>query len=203
MSMYVPYTYHLYHKPTGKRYYGVRYGKNCNPSDLWVTYFTSSKLVKKLVEEYGLDSFIPEVRRTFKSKDHALTWEHTVLRRLDVNRNPIWLNITYNRCPTNAGLNHSQETIEKIRQAHTGRKRSVSHSENISKSKLGQKMSQETREAMRRGQTGRKQSAETVAKRVDKIKGRRQSPETIEKIRQAAFRRRYCKLNEASTEDVS
>ena len=28
-----------------KWYYGVRYSKNCNPSEFWVTYFTSSKYV--------------------------------------------------------------------------------------------------------------------------------------------------------------
>jgi len=39
----IPYTYKLIFKPTGQYYYGVRYAKGCQPSDLWDKYFTSSK----------------------------------------------------------------------------------------------------------------------------------------------------------------
>lgn len=86
------YTYHLYHKPTGLRYYGVRYSKNAKPTDLWTTYFTSSKYVKALIDGYGRDSFIYEVRRTFESREKAISWEHRVLRRLKVRTNEGWLN---------------------------------------------------------------------------------------------------------------
>ena len=37
--MTIPFTYYLYHKPTGKKYYGVRFKKGCHPDDLWNKYF--------------------------------------------------------------------------------------------------------------------------------------------------------------------
>lgn len=52
-----PYYYAIKHKPTGKLYIGSQYGKNSDPNNLLKTYFTSSKLVKKLMEKDGVDSF--------------------------------------------------------------------------------------------------------------------------------------------------
>ena len=52
-----PYYYVIRHKPSGKLYAGSQYGKNSDPSNLWETYFTSSKLVKELIEKDGVDSF--------------------------------------------------------------------------------------------------------------------------------------------------
>jgi len=54
---YIPYVYFIYHKPTKLKYIGVRYAKGCHPSDLWTSYFTSSKLVKKLITVFGIYSF--------------------------------------------------------------------------------------------------------------------------------------------------
>jgi hypothetical protein len=52
-----PYYYVIRHKPSGKLYAGSQYGKNSDPNNLWETYFTSSKLVKELIEKDGVDSF--------------------------------------------------------------------------------------------------------------------------------------------------
>lgn len=43
-----PYVYRLTDVETGKQYIGARYAKKCEPSDLGVTYFTSSKKVQPL-----------------------------------------------------------------------------------------------------------------------------------------------------------
>lgn len=43
-----PYVYRLIDKDNGKLYIGVRYAKNCSPSDLGVSYFTSSKIVQPI-----------------------------------------------------------------------------------------------------------------------------------------------------------
>lgn len=86
------YTYYLYHKQTNSHYYGVRYAKNSSPKDLWVTYFSSSKKIKKLIEEYGASSFRVEVRKTFDNKKDAIDWERKVLRRLKVLDKSEWLN---------------------------------------------------------------------------------------------------------------
>ena len=57
------YTYYLKNKITGEKYYGVRYANGCNPTELWVTYFSSSKRVAQRIREHGRDSFVFEVRR--------------------------------------------------------------------------------------------------------------------------------------------
>jgi hypothetical protein len=88
----IPYTYYLFHRPTGKKYYGVRYAKTCDPADLWVRYFSSSKKVKALILEYGKDSFVAEVRKTFFEVRSARLWEHNVLRRLKAVTSVTWLN---------------------------------------------------------------------------------------------------------------
>lgn len=100
------YTYLLTHSPTGLKYYGVRYAKDANPSDLWVTYFSSSKSVKKLIEEFGKESFYFEVRKVFPDADKAIAWEDKVLRRLKVPHNNEYLNVCRGHPP-------SQEEKEK------------------------------------------------------------------------------------------
>lgn len=79
-----PYTYLIFCKPTSQWYYGVRYAKKCAPEEFWKTYFTSSKKVKKLIEKYGKESFIYEIRKTFKDKQSALIWERKVLIRMNI-----------------------------------------------------------------------------------------------------------------------
>lgn len=59
------YTYRITCLPTGQFYYGYREGnikKGLLPkNDLWVHYFTSSPVVKSLIEQFGKDAFSFEV----------------------------------------------------------------------------------------------------------------------------------------------
>ena len=59
--MYLAYTYFVRNKNTNQFYYGSRYHNiklNRHPTeDFWIHYFTSSKNIKKLIEEHGKDSF--------------------------------------------------------------------------------------------------------------------------------------------------
>lgn len=87
-----PFTYHLFHKPTKKHYYGVRHKKGTVPSDLWTTYFSSSKVVHKLIEEYGKDSFDVSVRKTFTTGEEAIRWEHKLLTRINAADRDDWIN---------------------------------------------------------------------------------------------------------------
>lgn len=87
----LPYTYLIGWTNLDTWYYGVRYSANCHPSDLWVKYKTSSKYVERFVCEHGNPDVI-QVRKTFKTKDAALAWEETVLRRLNVVNDPRFLN---------------------------------------------------------------------------------------------------------------
>jgi len=90
------YTYLIGWTKTNKWYYGVRYAKNCDPSDLWKTYFTSSKFVKKQRDLYG-DPDIISIRKTFGDNSiKAKLWEERVLENLDVIKNEKWLNQSVN-----------------------------------------------------------------------------------------------------------
>ena len=74
----IPYTYRIQFTPTGEYYYGVRHAKDCKPSELWITYFTSSAVVKNLIKEHGKDKFTFEIRKIFDSAQSAITWESKV-----------------------------------------------------------------------------------------------------------------------------
>jgi hypothetical protein len=93
----IPYTYKLIFKPTGQYYYGVRYAKNCNPNDLWDKYFTSSKHIHKLIKEYGLNSFIIKITKTFTNKVDAIDYEYSILNRVKANKNCKFINKTNNK----------------------------------------------------------------------------------------------------------
>lgn len=110
----MPYTYCVTHVPSGRRYYGVRTKRGCHPSDLWVTYFTSSRVVHGLIERDGHDSFTFEVRREFDSPAAALLWEDRVLRRLQVLRRTDWLNATIGGSLFRGPDHHSKKTKEKM-----------------------------------------------------------------------------------------
>jgi len=106
MSIYCAYTYLIHHKPTNTYYYGVRWKniKQCKTpeEDLWIEYFTRSKRVKDLVEQYGKDSFEFQIRRKFNSVLAARKWETKVLRRMNVLSKPhTWLNRTDNKAILN------------------------------------------------------------------------------------------------------
>jgi hypothetical protein len=129
------FTYLIGWKELDLWYYGVRYGKNVEPKSLWDTYFTSSKHVFKVREEYG-EPDIREIRKTFgKNSKKAKVWEEKVLRRLNVCKNRKWLNISNINSfrgvekSWNEGLTkENNETLKLI-------------SQKISKSKLGIPMS--------------------------------------------------------------
>ena len=89
------YTYLIGWSNHNKYYYGVRFAKNCNPKELWVSYFTSSKHVKLFREQYGEPNII-EIRKTFLDANSARLWEVKVLKRLNVVMQDKWLNKTDN-----------------------------------------------------------------------------------------------------------
>lgn len=87
-----PYVYYVYHRPSGKYYLGSRTAQGCHPSDLWRTYFTSSKRVHKLIEESGKESFTAICWERCKSREEALALEFRLLKT--VIRDPKCLNLT-------------------------------------------------------------------------------------------------------------
>lgn len=89
------YTYLIGWTKKNTYYYGVRFAKGCDPDELFKTYFTSSKHVKRFVEENGLPDLM-QVRRRFTSKDQGRLWETKVLQRMDVVNRSDFLNKTDN-----------------------------------------------------------------------------------------------------------
>lgn len=140
------YTYLVKCRATGQVYYGVRTANKVSPiDDLWRIYFTSSKKIKLLIQEYGVDAFDYEIRRVFASKESALAWEAKVLRRSNIfDKQSIWLN----RCVSKAirykthpriGVKLSQETKDKIGVANKGKTRSEAIKLRFSESRRGEK----------------------------------------------------------------
>ena len=159
----IPFTYLIKHIPTDKYYYGVMYRKGCNPNDLWTKYFTSSKKVKSLIKRYGKESFIFEIRKTFKKAEQALNWEHKILKKLKVIYRDDFLNLSDNKSinpdflsKINKGKNnpwynkkHTKESIEKIRSAGLNRKHTEETKQKIRLFNIGRKHTKETKEKIR------------------------------------------------------
>lgn len=91
METKLPYTYLVGWTKYNKWYYGVRYSKYSNPKELWKTYFTSSKHVKRFRMKYG-DPDIIQIRKIFNDKYKAIKWEQKVLSRLNVEKKLHFLN---------------------------------------------------------------------------------------------------------------
>jgi hypothetical protein len=90
-----PYTYLIGWSAMDKFYFGCRYAKNCNPSELFISYFTSSKHVKNFISIHGIPDII-QIRKTFNNIDECRKAEHIILRRLKVICDDRWLNKTDN-----------------------------------------------------------------------------------------------------------
>ena len=122
----VPYTYLIGWTTTNTFYYGVRYAEQCNPADLWVTYFTSSRHVHDYRSLNGEPDII-QVRKTFKCGDQARVWEEKVLKRINAAGRIDFLNKANGRAiPSHLsrhigssngmyGKKHTYETILKMK----------------------------------------------------------------------------------------
>jgi hypothetical protein len=176
------YTYYLYHVPTGKKYYGVRWANKCDPEhDLWNEYFGSSVKVNDLLASFGKESFISEVRKIFETAEEAIEWEDKVLHRLKAPEREDWLNQAYSCGPFyNVGpmaesskikmriaakkrirYPHKEETKEKIRIAHlglpgtmTGKKHKDSSKLLMSEKSKGRVISEDKRKTMNQDKRG-------------------------------------------------
>jgi hypothetical protein len=170
----IPFSYYLYHKPTGQHYYGIRFARHCNPSQLWTTYFSSSIIVKKLISDFGVESFNYEIRKIFNSGVDALKWEHTVLRRLNAAARPNWINRHNGGKKFRAPQEHSAFTKETLRKKISGIKRSAETKEKQSASAV-------KREAKRRAD-GWKMPADSVLRRAAAQRNIPRSPDMIAKM---------------------
>ena len=179
--MTIPFTYTVRFKPTGQYYYGYRGRKGCDPSDLWTTYFTSSKIVAELIRIHGYQSFEPQVRKIFSTAIDAQQWERKILRRLDARNNKSMLN------QSNGGrgfrlVSHSEETRQKISKSRTGIKFSDEHKKNIGNAARGRITSAETKEKLSMALRGKVVSQETKNKLSVTASNRKHTAETKHKL---------------------
>lgn len=123
-----PFTYLIGWRSLNKWYYGVRYSHNCHPSDLWVTYFTSSKKIKEFRLLNGEPDVI-EVRKIFVTRQQALSWEGRVLKSLWKHRTH-WLNKKFGETKFVPTIESVQKNIQSKRNRTPEYQRQVE--ENIS-----------------------------------------------------------------------
>jgi hypothetical protein len=170
----IPYTYLIGWTEQNKFYYGVRYASNCTPSELMITYFTSSSRVIEMIGLYGLPNII-QVRKTFTTTKKARLWEHKVLRRMAVIKLDKWLNRTDNQSiePQFGQKNHMFGKFGKL--SHRYGTTLSNNSKNIIGEKSRMKkdnMPEDFSEKMRKLVTGRKQKNSTKEKISERLTGR-------------------------------
>jgi hypothetical protein len=162
----IPFTYLITHIPSGKRYYGCRYGKRSNPSQLGKTYFSSCKELYKLIKLEGVINFIFEIRKIFNDPLKCRAWEAIVLRRLKAAQSDNWFNKS-NGNKQFYCTGHSKETVEKMVLGHKGYKHSDETKKKIGQShkgKKGQAWTPQQREKILQKQIGSTRSDKTKQK---------------------------------------
>lgn len=175
MDIYIPYTYLIGWSKLDLWYYGARWASNCHPDDLFITYFTSSKQVKKIRNKHG-DPDIIQIRKTFETAYEARNWESKVLQRMKVIRNPKWLNqhdsVTYHTPKGELHHNYKNQNVaEKVRIAMTGKPKSKEHIEKLRLTRIGKINSKESREKNRIASLRENLSPETLEKMSKAMSG--------------------------------
>jgi hypothetical protein len=176
------YVYKVTNKITGQFYFGSRtnnIAKGRTPEeDLWKYYFTSSKVIKRLIEEHGIDSFDVEI--IHKDIDYAKCFWTEQQLIFENRNNPNRLNKAYVNPKTGKKVlttfNETEEErkfrAKKISENKKGRFNSNGH--------FGLKHSDETRKKMRESQQalGYKHSDEVK----QKMRNHQRTAEHAEKL---------------------
>ena len=146
------YFYIIQHIPSKKYYAGSKYAKSkcCHPDQLLnpnhaYPYYTSSKLIKSLMLEDGVESF-----RVAKIKilDDAYAYETKFLKRINAKDNKHWLNSHNNngdfgRYTNTTGIIFTKERCENISKSLKGKPLSKAHKEKVSKTLTGRNLTDE------------------------------------------------------------
>jgi hypothetical protein len=194
-----PYTYLIGWHSQQKYYYGVRYAKNCLPTDFWVKYFTSSPAVSAMRLIFGEPDII-EIRKIFPTKEQAINWETRVLKRMKVVIREDFLNKNDAPAPPINNRVMTTETKEKIGSSNRGKPKSESHKQKIREARAKQDMSyrkgikltDETKQKIREARAKQVITQETKEKMSVARKGKNHwsygksmSDETKQKLREA------------------
>lgn len=167
--MNVPYTYIIGWSKYNKFYYGRRTSNKCNPSDLWKTYFTSSKYVKEFRIKYGEPDII-QIRKTFATNEDCCKWESKLLKKIDAEKNNNFLNMKNGDYKWDrTGIKESSETRKRKSISHSGTN-NINYGKprcDVTKEKIRQKL--KGRIGNNTGKKLGKQSLDTINKRIQKV----------------------------------
>lgn len=197
-----PYTYIIECKPINKKYYGVRYAKDSKPEDLWTTYFTSSKIVRNLIETYGKESFEIQIDKEFETVEEAIDYEHQFIITNNLSSDPNWLNVHRRKA-----IDFNDPVIkEKLSIARRGRITSEETKKKLSIIGKNKKLSEETKRKLSIAHTGKKMSQEAIDKARESRKkngkhqgeshwtyGKQRDEETRKKISESLKGKSYIK----------
>ena len=145
--MTTPYTYLLKHIPSNTYYYGVRYAKGCHPSEFWIKYTTSSIYINKMIEQFGKESFVFEIRKTFDEIETARLWETRVLKKINAVTRQDFINRTDNISISNDDAERGRRNrisseahkaaVSIVGKSNAGKKHSLQTKEKVSASLIG------------------------------------------------------------------
>lgn len=101
MNKYLPYFYVIRHTQTGMRYAGCRYSSyGCHPSELLRRggYYTSSRLVRNIIEREGISAFSVEMildRDSIKERGYndVRDYEQSFLMKNNCGQSKLWFNL--------------------------------------------------------------------------------------------------------------
>lgn len=126
-----PYFYIIQHIPSQKYYAGCKINFSADPSNLMTQkgYKTTSKIVKKLIEKDGLDSFIILKIKLFKSPSDALYYESRFLKKVNAAENIKFINLH------NGGKNFVNKGGYKLSESTKNKMRKPKSKETIEKQK--------------------------------------------------------------------
>lgn len=109
-------------------YYGARYSEKAKLDDLFTSYFTSSKRVKKDIDKYGKEAFSFEIRRIFSTVEDCLRWGYKVLRRLKAKDRDDCYNLSNGgavfNCSKSMKMNNPMTNPESLLKSVEGKKKS-------------------------------------------------------------------------------
>lgn len=177
MNTYQPYTYLIGWSDLNLWYYGARYASGCHPTDLWVSYFTSSKIVAERRKIYGEPDIIL-VDQTFDSAESALDHEKKVLKEQDAAKSSQWLNKN-NGIGTWAAITvNTRQKMSEAAKSRPPREWTEESKRKASATRRGRKRTQDECLAISNGRKGKSsgpQSAATRSKRSESLKGRKRT----------------------------
>jgi hypothetical protein len=94
MSIYRPYFYVIQDIRNDMYYAGIKYGKDANPEKFMTEtgYHTTSKTIKKIISEYGLEVFIIRKIKLFTDARETVKYEKKFLKKVNARKNPRFYN---------------------------------------------------------------------------------------------------------------